>query len=335
MLTFLVMLGLTLGLASTLYAQDSITPGDTVQGELNNSTADYSFTAKAGETVVISLNSDAFDPLIELYFENGAEAGRDDDGGGFPNARLAFTAPTDGTFTIRVTSFSGAATGAYTLNVDTLQATPITFGTPIETQMAGADALYFTFEANEGDVVNISAVSADDEDTRLILRGPDGVQVAQDDDGGGDFNPAIRRMILPSSGMYQIELAPFSSDTALSGDITVTLELTELLTLSETPQTVTLGGESGDLEVFSLEVTAGTTYRIVVALDASDSSGASVEILSPGSDFPDAGFNAYGSTSRLSLDYAPSSSGSAIVRVRSSAFTTSGVDVTVSLEPVE
>jgi hypothetical protein len=330
----LVVFGLALGLSASVYAQTAINPGDSVQGTLNNNTAQYNFTAKAGETVIISLNSDAFDPLLELYAANGNQVGRDDDSGGFPNARLVFTAPADGTYTITVTSFSGAATGAYTLSLTTQTATAITYGTPVDTKMAGTTPLYFTFNGTEGDVVDIYAVSAADEDTRLTLRGPDGVEVIGDDDSGAGANPYIRRLILPSTGAYQLELAPFS-DLGLSGDITVTIEQTELLALSETPQTVDIGGDIGDVEVFSMEATAGTTYRIVVELDADNSSGASIEILSPGSTFPDIGVNAYGTTSRLALDFTPTTSGQTIVRVRNSSFSDTPSSVTVSLQPVE
>ncbi len=330
----LLVILVVLGLSAPVYAQNAINPGDSVQGELSNSTAQYSFTAKTGETVVIALNSDAFDPLLELSDASGSQVGRDDDSGGFPNARLVFTAPVDGTYTITVTSFSGAATGAYTLSLTTQTATAISYGTPVDSKMAGTTPLYFTFSGTEGDVLNLFAVSAVDEDTRLTLRGPDGNEVAGDDDSGTSANPYIRRLILPSTGAYQLELSPFS-DLDLSGDITITVEQTELLALSETPQTVTIGGDTGDIEVFSMEATAGTTYRIVVELDADNSSGASIEILSPGSTFPEIGFNAYGTTSRVAMDFTPESSGQTVVRVRSSTFLDTPTSVTVYLQPVE
>lgn len=330
-LIIVAMIALLLGVAAMTYAQNTIAPGDTIQGELNSSTAQYSFTAKAGETVIISLNSDVFDPLIELYDANDIQVGRDDDSGGYPNARLVFTAPQDGSYTINVMSFSGVATGAYTLTLESQVATAITYDTPVDTKMAGITPLYFTFSGAAGDVLDIFAVSATDEDTRLTLRGPDGLEVASDDDNGEGANPYIRHAILPSTGAYQVELAPFGG-SELSGNITVTVEQTELLTLSATPQTVKVGGDNPDVEVFSVEVTAGTTYRIVVGLDASSTAGASIEILNPGSTFSDTGISAYGATSRLAMDFAATASGQAIVRIRSSAFTDEGTEITVSLE---
>ena len=53
---------------------------------------------------------------------------------------------------------------------------------------------------NTGDVVDISAVSEGGEDSRLILRGPGGVELAEDDDSGTNANPVITRFELPGSG---------------------------------------------------------------------------------------------------------------------------------------
>jgi hypothetical protein len=68
------------------------------------------------KTYVIDLQSADFDPYLRLEDAAGKELARDDDGGGFPNARLRFTAPQDGDYRIIATSFDGR-TGRYTLKV--------------------------------------------------------------------------------------------------------------------------------------------------------------------------------------------------------------------------
>jgi hypothetical protein len=329
-----VVLGMMLGVATAVYAQNPISPGDTVEGQLNGSTAQYSFTSKAGETVIISLNSDAFDPLVILYDASGNEVGRDDDSGGFLNSRLAFTAPSDGTYTITVTDLGSPGTGAYTLNLATQTANPITYGAPVETTMAGTSPLYFSFEGTEGDVLNIYADSATDEDTRLVLRGPDNTEIVSDDDSGGDLNPYIRRVILLSTGTYQVELAPYS-DVALSGDITLTVEQTELLALDANPQTVTIGGDNPDSEVFQFEGTAGVTYRVRVALGTSEStSSINVSISQAGELFPSISLNSFG-VSGATMDFTPETTGTLIVEVSGSIFSETSVDMTVSVEVAE
>jgi hypothetical protein len=331
-LTIVMVFGLLAG--ATVYAQDAIAPGDTVQGEINNSTAEYTFTAKAGETVVISLNSntDGYDPVIELYDTSGTQVGRDDDGGGFPNSRLVFTAAADGTYTITVTSFLGTGTGAYTLSLETQTATALTYGTPVTTKMAGTETLFFTFSGTEGDVVDVYAVSETDEDTRLTLRAPDNTEIGNDDDGGADANPYIRRVVLPSTGIYQVELSPFS-DAALSGNITVTVEETEMLTLDANPQTVTLGGENPESETFQFEGTAGTTYRLVVVLDSEETGDVSI-FINQEDTFTTNSLNAFG-TSRVTMDFAVEADGAVVVELSSFTFSETGTNVTVSLEPVE
>jgi hypothetical protein len=200
--------------------------------------------------------------------------------------------------------------------------------------MDGATPLYFSFSGTEGDVLNIFAVSAADEDTRLVLRGPDNTEITSDDDGGGDLNPYIRRVILPTTGAYQVELAPFS-DAALSGDVTLTVEQTELLTLDANPQTVNIGGDNPDSEVFQFNATAGTTYRIVVALDAESTSGATIEIYQDET-FPSVSMNAYGNTSRLAMDFEATITGPVIVEVRGGfTFGEESTAMTVSLEVAE
>src|SRR5947208_6055817 len=57
-----------------------------------------------------------FDPYLRLEDSSGKELAFDDDGGGFPNAKLIFKAPKDDTYKIIATTFA-PATGNYTLTV--------------------------------------------------------------------------------------------------------------------------------------------------------------------------------------------------------------------------
>jgi hypothetical protein len=68
------------------------------------------------KTYVIELQSTDFDSYLRLEDADGKQLANDDDGGGFPNARLRFTAPRDGEYRIIATSFN-AKTGRYTLKI--------------------------------------------------------------------------------------------------------------------------------------------------------------------------------------------------------------------------
>jgi hypothetical protein len=80
---------------------------------------------KAGTTYTIDLinpsfnRNDAFspDPFIVLEDPSGKQVGFDDDGGGFPNARLVFTPKSDGEYRILCTTWNSNAYGDLTLKV--------------------------------------------------------------------------------------------------------------------------------------------------------------------------------------------------------------------------
>jgi len=72
---------------------------------------------QAGKNYVITLNSDAFDSYLILQGAAGMTLAEDDDGGGFPHARIAFQATQSGVHRIIVTSFDGKM-GPYQLNVN-------------------------------------------------------------------------------------------------------------------------------------------------------------------------------------------------------------------------
>jgi photosystem II stability/assembly factor-like uncharacterized protein len=80
----------------------------------------YSFNATAGQQVAISLSSSVFDSYLYLVGPGGNIIAQDDDGAGNNDSRIPavtgfFALPSNGTYTIEVTSFSGTTAGDYTL----------------------------------------------------------------------------------------------------------------------------------------------------------------------------------------------------------------------------
>ncbi|MET0623332.1 MAG: Calx-beta domain-containing protein, partial [Pyrinomonadaceae bacterium] len=85
----------------------------------------YTFGGTAGQQIVISLSSAAYDTYLYLYAPNGTLAASDDDGGGNTNSRIpavsgAFTLPATGTYTIEATSFTSGVTGPYALTLQSV-----------------------------------------------------------------------------------------------------------------------------------------------------------------------------------------------------------------------
>src|SRR5688572_17339509 len=102
--------------------------GQDVDGELNeNSGYDekqeqvfdyYSFRARAGELLMITMKSDDFDAYLEVGTLDGRSfdaVEANDDAMGGTDARVRFQAPRDGTYIIRAAALSGI--GMYTLQV--------------------------------------------------------------------------------------------------------------------------------------------------------------------------------------------------------------------------
>ena len=81
---------------------------------------DYQITLRAGETVILRLDTDAFDPIVMLMpvgDREGSPLEKDDDTGAGLNALLGFTSEAADHYIVRVTGFSENSEGAYTLRI--------------------------------------------------------------------------------------------------------------------------------------------------------------------------------------------------------------------------
>ncbi|MBM3992649.1 MAG: hypothetical protein FJ303_00605 [Planctomycetes bacterium] len=76
----------------------------------------HTYPMKKGTRYQIDLTSQ-WDNYLRLENAQGVQLAQDDDGGGFPNARIIFDAPEDGWYRIIVTSYTPQASGPYTLRV--------------------------------------------------------------------------------------------------------------------------------------------------------------------------------------------------------------------------
>lgn len=233
----------TLGLAEgpPPLTSRAIAIGDTVDGVLDQSDGgtqsgqradSYSFTATAGQRIVATLSSAAFDTYLELFSENDESAGgrysvaTDDDGAGEgTNSRLSYSFLTDGQYTLETRAFTGDGEGAYTLALEAAAPEPppadLAFGTTIQGEVTesdprdnenrGFDAYRFTGEA--GNRVQV-VMRSGDFDTYLQIGGPDGgfTAMASDDDGLGEGTDSRLNYTLPSSGEFILRASPLYAD---------------------------------------------------------------------------------------------------------------------------
>ncbi len=241
----------TFGLSASAIGQDDSTPaprplsvGQSVAGDLNQADTQrrsgkyedvYLIQGRQGERVDLRLLSDAFDPYLVVNGPGGFSMSNDDEEGQSENtnSRLVLQLPADGTYRVSVTSFRAGETGAYRIQASTpaanvavsrpQPATPIRIGQTVNGSLARGDGQLasgeyqdqYRFSARRGDRVRIEMTGANDLDTYLMLRRPDGSQDANDDaeyNGEQSLNSRIDT-VLAEDGDYVIVATTYRPNT--------------------------------------------------------------------------------------------------------------------------
>ncbi|MET0623611.1 MAG: FG-GAP-like repeat-containing protein, partial [Pyrinomonadaceae bacterium] len=243
--------------------------GQTVNGTLQSTDCNfsdgslydtYTFNGTAGQSVIISMNSSAFDTYLFLLSPAGAVLASDDDGGSGTNSRIpsgtgGFTLPTTGTYRILANSFAPNTTGAYQLRLDlnvSCPQTPINVGQTVGGTLSASDCRFsdgsfydtYTFNAAGGQQIAVAMSAAFD--TYLLLLFPDGSLLTFDDDGGDGNNSRIPAdsgfITLPAAGTYRIIANSFS------GSVTGSYTLSLLGGSSASALKAVYVGQSGDFD---------------------------------------------------------------------------------------
>ncbi|NDJ54985.1 MAG: hypothetical protein GYB68_18080 [Chloroflexi bacterium] len=81
------------------------------------------------------------------------------------------------------------------------------------------DAHDWVFVGQAGEDIEISVEGRGSFDPTILVFGPDGSRIAEDDDSGGGFD-ALSRIVLPADGEYTVRVTGFAGDTG-SYDIRV------------------------------------------------------------------------------------------------------------------
>ncbi|MEL7067842.1 MAG: trypsin-like peptidase domain-containing protein [Cyanobacteria bacterium J06581_3] len=202
----------------------------------------YSFEGRSGQQITVEMNSPNMDAYLILLSPQGRNLMQDDDGGGNTDARLTFTLPEDGTYTVLANSFGPRETGTYELRVasgaqapSATRPNPSTAAPVYDSQATvlrlpsrtegtldsnskvlardGSRYEEYVFDASAGQQVTISLESRDF-DTFLVLVGPDGeVLDSNDDISRSSLNSGLS-VVLPESGRYLV-IANAIDDTGL------------------------------------------------------------------------------------------------------------------------
>lgn len=260
--------------------------GQTVTGELTEAalTRSYTFTGGAGDTVLITLDAvnNGFDTTLTLNDSFGSQIAYNDDSRGSLNSQIGpFVLPSSGEYTVLVNSYSGNATGAFTLTLRVVSSQPISYNEPVTLSFDEFNREYFlTFSATNGDLIDIFVDSSRTNpiDTALNLLDPAGYTAISDEDSGSGSNPEINGYLIYNTGTYTIQL--FAQDTVrdAAGDVTVTLMRRVPPSLDEGAQTLRFSS-SVQQQSLAFSGVGGERVRLVLTQEGgtpSSSLGASV-----------------------------------------------------------
>ena len=210
----------------------------------------YTYKMTEGKTYQIDMKSKDIDSYLRLEDPQGTQVAFDDDGGGFPDARIVYKAPKGGDYTVICTTFGGGSTGKFTLTIkdvggapvgkDKKDAPPNGNAAPIKMtldkdkgatytgELAAGDALHagkklsksFLFPMEAGKTYRID-LSSKAFDAYLYLEDPNGKIVDENDDNGESFDSRIIYKA-EKAGTFRI-IATSLSGTAM-GKFTLTVK---------------------------------------------------------------------------------------------------------------
>jgi hypothetical protein len=213
--------------------------GDLVEGQLSEDapTLLFVFNANEGDEVTIEMNEideSGIDPLLVLIGPSGQILAANDDveEEDLNSVLEEIELPETGSYFIIASSYDYFVSNVFDVDdlafelsiegiseVEDMEDSFLFFADELEDGEAitaevseDQSAWFFTFDGEEGDVVNISAES-DDFDTVIFVFGPLGSRVAVHDDvdlEGGDTNSFIEEFELPEDGTYLVMVgSPF------------------------------------------------------------------------------------------------------------------------------
>ncbi|MEO8295919.1 MAG: hypothetical protein ABI613_10435, partial [Gemmatimonadota bacterium] len=214
----------------------------------------WTYRGKAGETIKVTLTSDAFDSYLSVGRMEGNdfhELDSDDDGAGGTNSKVVLQLPDDGEYAVRVNSLTAGETGAYTVAVEQgdpseietsdntgssasalPEPTAIHAGQTLNGDLADTDPTMddtshydlYSFNAKRGQQATITMRSAAFDSYLTLGRLENGRfnYLQNDDDGAGGEDAKIVARI-SQDGQYAIRANSLFSN--VSGAYTIRLEM--------------------------------------------------------------------------------------------------------------
>jgi len=215
----------------------TIGAGQTLSGQISP-TGDqdlYYYDGTAGQEITIEMtrSSGNVDPYLILYRPNGSYLAYNDDGAGYPNARLVYRLPENGRYRIAARSWANCCSGGYTIRVttgsggrDTDDGRWLVHNRTLNgTISPNNDEDWYYFYGIQGRIVSIRMEkSGSSLDSYLELYDPNGSQVTYNDDGGGNLNSWLVA-VLPRNGVYRVKARSYGHTS--SGGYTIRLRMVD------------------------------------------------------------------------------------------------------------
>lgn len=195
----------------------------------------WQLRGRAGDAVVVTLESDAFDAYLYLAGPGLDQVLADDDSAGDLNSRISLTFPESAVYTVVVSALEGGGSGAYTLRVEepldpyslSVDGRVVRVGDSVTGRLTGAEpvvydgrpGLLWALDGQAGETVTID-LRSQDFDSYLYLVGPGLTVPLSDDDSAGDLDSRIS-LSFPETGSYRVVVSALGA--AESGSYTLSV----------------------------------------------------------------------------------------------------------------
>jgi len=239
-----------------------------------------------------------------------------------------YTLPATGDYLIAINGLAADQAGTFSLRLSKARLVALAYGETVEATFDGKEAvLYFSFDGQSGDVVDIRVESGGTLDTQLTLNGPGSYSVTNDDDSGSGFDPEISHLILSEDGTYTLELWPYyRGDT---GTVSVSLAQGIVTSLDDAPHRVRLSDKRFQ-EALTFSGTAGERVRLTTEIIGSTQAQPTITIRQAGQTLASTSAS---SVARSSFDFIVPRDGTVNILIEDYSYTS--VILEVSLEHLD
>lgn len=253
-------------------AQEPLTVGEPVEATLPaGESLQFAFEATADSTYSVSVESDEFDTFMFIRDADENELVRNDDGGQNTNSLVrVFSPPQDGTYLVEVRGFSPTDTGTFTVTVQAVDLPTLSPGESVTGTFDGeAQSFLYRVEADLGSILDFAVDSNNTLDTVLRVLRPDEVVVAENDDSANSIDPALTEVVVSTEDPYLVLVEPALPNATLSGDFTLSVTESGVLSLDDGPATVELSAENSQ-RLLTFAGTAEDTVTLTVVVEESE-----------------------------------------------------------------